>query len=291
MRARLRTAAALTALSLTLGLAAGCSVSNDSPGPATSAAVSSEFEVGTTGGNTDLLTGFSGSDSASGSGGSLAASKGFTGPSGASEKASEGKADTQKQKAEAKASTSTKAKSSTSTKSTSLETTSNSGNKAVKAFSAKQAAKQSAKGKLGRLVVPKLGVNAPIKSMAASGGVLDPGDYTSAWNIANYGSTAKADDGTDYLAFHSGRPDKYRLGNLFMDRSSGKSTLSKGDRVFVDGKEYKVIRTLTPNKRGIAAEKDVWVNDSDRLVLITCLQREGFGSSVDNSIAITERIK
>lgn len=105
---------------------------------------------------------------------------------------------------------------------------------------------------VGRLVVPQVGIDAPVLSYALTAGIADPPAWTGAYVVDGYGSPSDPASGTSYVLVHSG----YRgeaLGDLLTDAAAKESHLEAGDRLHVDGVQSRWSAGLaTPRTRSKA---------------------------------------
>lgn len=136
----------------------------------------------------------------------------------------------------------------------------------------------------GHLVIPTLGFDVPLLTMAVVDGAVNPPTFTDAYVVTGYGTPAGK--GTTYVAMHSCR--KSCAGDPLIDVASGSSRVSVGDVVFIDGVPYMVSQVRMVEKVELTAQSDLWQSVDGRAVIFTCLQRP-HGKSLDNVVIIAER--
>ena len=142
-----------------------------------------------------------------------------------------------------------------------------------------------------RFVAPTVGLNIPLKSVAAVNGQITPAGYTSAYWITNLGvAPSKSDAGTVYVVMHSVRGGGVGPGNYLTDVRRGRSALPPGATIDVAGVSFRVTGSRAIARDGLAGDAAVWAATPRRLVVITCLQRPDGSPSVANMVIEATRI-
>ena len=160
-----------------------------------------------------------------------------------------------------------------------------------------QEALQAAHVTAGRLMVPQVGIDAPVLSYALTSGIADPPTWTDAYVVDGYGSPSDPTSGTSYVLVHSG----YRgqaLGDLLTDTTAGESHLDPGDLFYVDGTAFEVVSEARYAKNdveatdpaGVPLVPEVWEDMDGRLVLMTCLQAGQSGHAVEVVVVTAQAI-
>lgn len=95
-------------------------------------------------------------------------------------------------------------------------------------------------------------------------------------------------NGTVYVLTHSVY-EGYAPGNALIDvdAGAGAAMLEEGDAIEIGGLASRVTSSMATAKTDLPREADVWSDEPGRLVVITCLQRDGAGS-VDNVVIFAE---
>jgi len=145
---------------------------------------------------------------------------------------------------------------------------------------------QSAESDIGvRFNVPAVGLNVPLGALNIVNDTITPPGFTSAYWVRNHGAAYDHPDaGTVFVVMHSLRNGGVGPGNFLIDVNSRASRLRAGDLIEVGRTTYVVTATNTVAKSNIGGQKEVWANEPDRLVVITCLQRAEGGPSHENVV-------
>jgi sortase (surface protein transpeptidase) len=138
-----------------------------------------------------------------------------------------------------------------------------------------------------RVEVPTVGLVVDVLPVTPDGGELDPPTLDEAYWIEPYGSPGTGSDNTVYLAGHSFDSGPAAFNPLF-DKDSQVARVAPGDEVVVTTDSgrltYEVEAAERYPKDELADVDEVWKVVPDRLVLITCFQRNGGGASQDNLV-------
>jgi hypothetical protein len=141
----------------------------------------------------------------------------------------------------------------------------------------------------GRVVLARLGLDAPLLPMAEAGGAIDPPGYRAVYGVANRGTDpAHAAEGTVYLAAHAQCCGLWAPGNQLNDAATGTPRVVAGDRLAVAGVDYMVTEVRIVPKAAIGDEADLWWSQPGRVVLITCLVGPNWRDSESNLVVIGE---
>ncbi|MGE9350280.1 hypothetical protein ACQP60_12505 [Isoptericola variabilis] len=141
----------------------------------------------------------------------------------------------------------------------------------------------------GRFEAPAQGLDVPLTSMSAAGGVLDPPSLTEAFEVRDPDRTRAEGTRPRIVAVHAVRGGR-APGNAFFEPAAHAPAVavSPGDELRVDGDTYLVESTEVLSKADAAASPDVWGHrpgGEDRLVVLTCVQRAGStGPARDNLV-------
>lgn len=138
-----------------------------------------------------------------------------------------------------------------------------------------------------RLIVPAVGLDAPIGAITAVDGILTPPGFTSAYAVRNIGADiTNPNDGTIFLVTHSLRNGGVAPGNYLIDVQNGTAAVKRGDEIIVAGTTYAITDTISIPKPKIGANPDLWASTPGRLVIITCLQLPSGKPSTQNMVII-----
>ena len=133
----------------------------------------------------------------------------------------------------------------------------------------------------GDLHVPKVGLNARMRSMNVVRGVINPPSLYSAYRVRGYGKATPDSKKMTVVAMHSIRGVNSVPGTKLINVSKGTSRVGPGDDVYVLGQRYKIYRVDYPKKVSAPKKHDLWDDKPGKLLLITCLQRPS-GRSIKN---------
>lgn len=137
----------------------------------------------------------------------------------------------------------------------------------------------------GRFSAPTVGLDVPLGALTATGGVITPPGFTSAYQVRNVGvDPADAGNGTVFVVMHSLRNGGVGPGNYLIDVEHARAKITTGATITVDGVNYSVTDAKVISKEQLAARADVWANTPGRLVVITCLQTPSNQPSTDNLV-------
>jgi hypothetical protein len=138
-----------------------------------------------------------------------------------------------------------------------------------------------------RVVVPSVGVDAPIKPIAFQNHEINPPTVDDVYWINAYGSPGVDADNTVYLVGHSWDQGDAVFNALF-DRASQTSRLEPGaeiDVVTAAGTvRYRVDYTVRYPRNELADKGEVWTIVPGRLILITCFQQNNGLDATDNFV-------
>ncbi|MGW8565719.1 hypothetical protein [Isoptericola sp. NPDC055881] len=141
----------------------------------------------------------------------------------------------------------------------------------------------------GRFEAPAQGLDVPLVTMSASGGVVNPPTLTEAFEVRDPDRESPAGTRPRVVAVHAVR-DGNAPGNAFVEPGGHEPALrvTRGDVLRVDGTRYVVEEAEVVSKAQAAASDEIWGRLPDgaaRLVVLTCLQREGtVGPARDNLV-------
>ena len=133
----------------------------------------------------------------------------------------------------------------------------------------------------GDLHVPKVDLNARMRSMNVVRGVINPPSLYSAYRVRGYGKATPDSKKMTVVAMHSIRGVNSVPGTKLINVSKGTSRVGPGDDVYVQGQRYKIYRVDYPKKLSAPKKHDLWDDKPGKLLLITCLQRPS-GRSIKN---------
>lgn len=143
-----------------------------------------------------------------------------------------------------------------------------------------------------RIIVPSVGLNAPIGEMNVVDGTLTPPGFTSVYAVRNLGArVASPGSGTVFLITHSLRGGGVAPGNYLINVSQHKAAVADGATIEVAGIRYTVTGSRAIAKPDIGKQANLWADIPNRLVIITCLQVPAQTESVDNMVIIATRTK
>jgi len=138
-----------------------------------------------------------------------------------------------------------------------------------------------------RVEVASVGLAVDVLPVTPDGGELDPPTLSEAYWIEPYGTPGTGADNTVYLAGHSFDRGEAAFNPLF-DRATQQSRVAPGDEVVLTTDQgrltYEVDSAQRYPKDELADVAEVWRIVPDRLVLITCFQRNDGGASKDNLV-------
>lgn len=144
-----------------------------------------------------------------------------------------------------------------------------------------QVKKMDIKKERGDLSVPKVGLNARMRTMSVVDGVINPPSLYSAYRVRQYGQPNPDAKKMTVVAVHSIRGASNVPGTKLINVSSGKAKVGSGDDVYVKGQRYKIYNVTYPIKLKAKHNDRLWEDHRGKLLLITCLQRPS-GKSVRN---------
>lgn len=136
----------------------------------------------------------------------------------------------------------------------------------------------------GRFMVPSVGLDVPLGTMNAVGGLVLPPGFTSAYRISNLGSPTAPKRGTVYVAMHSLRFGGLGPGNYLFDVQTSASKVQPGARIEAGGVTYVVDTTKIVAKSRLPGDAQIWRNVPGRLVVVTCLEKPDNTPATDNFI-------
>ncbi|WP_437582534.1 class F sortase [Paramicrobacterium sp. CJ85] len=138
--------------------------------------------------------------------------------------------------------------------------------------------------------VPSVGLDIPLGALSAVNGEITPPGFTSAYWIRNVGVSPKdADTGTVYVVMHSLRDGAVGPGNYLIDVANERAAVDEGAKILVDGISFSVTSSRHVSKSELPNDAEIWADTTNRLVIITCLQRADGSPSTDNMVIIAER--
>jgi hypothetical protein len=124
----------------------------------------------------------------------------------------------------------------------------------------------------GLFEVPSVGLSASLLSMEVpASGEINPATNWAAYLVTGYGIPADPGSGTVFAALHSGRGTSHALGDLLVDRVTGRPAVAIGALIVVDGVRFEVTDTRVVTKGSLKDEADLW-DGSNGIVLLTCAQ-------------------
>lgn len=136
-----------------------------------------------------------------------------------------------------------------------------------------------------RFRAPTVGLDVPLLSMGAPGGVINPPGFTSVYQVRGYGvDVDHATTGTVYVATHSLANGGRAPGNALTDVKTATSRLAAGDVLQVGARSYRVTGSQLVGKTALPTASWVWRSDPRRLVVITCMERPDGQASTQNLI-------
>lgn len=124
------------------------------------------------------------------------------------------------------------------------------------------------------------------KVKGKSYGMINPPGLTSAYLVRGYGTVDDPESGTTYIALHSVSGGN-APGNKIIDIDNGEIKVSEGDEIKVQDHKFEVTDAYLSMKTDTPNDQDLWKQENGKLVIITCLQRNG-GRSIQNAIVIAE---
>jgi len=135
---------------------------------------------------------------------------------------------------------------------------------------------------IGRFMVPSLDLNVAFRTMTVSA-VIDPPDYVSVFEVLGLNSYGlEIPESSVFLATHALSRGGHAPGNYLVN-DNDEATLQPGDEIFVNGVVYEFTHAISMSKTDLPFSQEVWNNDPNRLVIITCVPRDN-GRAVDNII-------
>lgn len=142
-----------------------------------------------------------------------------------------------------------------------------------------------------RFSVPSVHLDVPLGALNEVDGVIQPPGFTSAYLVRNRGvAPTDARKGTVYVVAHSLRNGGVAPGNYLIDVHSGRSAVAVGSRIVVGDVDYQVTHTEAVTKTELAEKSDLWADQPNRLIVITCLQVPANTPSVANMVITAERM-
>lgn len=139
----------------------------------------------------------------------------------------------------------------------------------------------------GDLVVPSVGMSTSLASMNEVGGVINPPGLTKAYMVRGHGTPDHPEKGTTYIAVHSVQGANLP-GNKLIKVAAAKPAVHPGETITAQGHDYTITKAYAVNKSDISGEKELWADEPDKLVILTCLQRTS-GRSVQNIVIVADR--
>lgn len=144
----------------------------------------------------------------------------------------------------------------------------------------------------GRLVAPHQELDVPLLAMTSPSGTLTPPTLTDAFLLREHG--APGTPGTSVVAVHAVAGGN-APGNAFVDPTPAGPvvTVAAGDPLVVDGVTYTVTSAEVLDKQAARTAQSIWgpADDrTDRLVVLTCLQRGGTGPATENLVIHAVRL-
>jgi len=146
----------------------------------------------------------------------------------------------------------------------------------------------------GRFEAPRQGLDVPLVELAVTGTELVPPTFTDAFLVDGPADADAAGERPVVVAMHALREGRAPGNAFFEDGAADPAvTVRAGDPLVVDGVAYTVTRTEVLAKSAAARSADVWAaqpGGSERLVVITCLQRAGAsGPAAENLLVHAAR--
>lgn len=137
-----------------------------------------------------------------------------------------------------------------------------------------------------RVLIPSLEADFALGSLEEHGSI-NPTNFTSVFWITNRGvDVHHASEGTVYLATHAldFTTNGLSPGNILYSSSAGSPQLERGDRMIVDGVDFKFTEFRQVAKEAMPQDRDIWDADKEnRLILLTCI-----ANSPNNGVFIFE---
>ncbi len=142
----------------------------------------------------------------------------------------------------------------------------------------------------GRFQVPSLGLDVPLLEMTVADGVLNPPTLTDAFVIRDPDRTPGHASRPTIVAMHAVR-DGRAPGNAFFEPGAVNPsvTVIPGHELRVDGVVYSIVDTEALPKADAARSPDIWGRHPDgdrRLVVVTCLQRQGGAGPASENLVV-----
>ncbi len=144
-----------------------------------------------------------------------------------------------------------------------------------------------------RVEVPAVDLAVDVLPTAPDAGEIDPPTLDEAYWIEDYGIPGTGSDNTVYLTGHSFDSGPAAFNPLF-DKDEQVARVAPGDEVVVTTSQgrltYEIESTERYPKDELADVEEVWKIVPDRLVLITCFQRNDGGASQDNFVVFANLV-
>lgn len=143
-----------------------------------------------------------------------------------------------------------------------------------------------------QLQVPSVGIDVGVLPIAPpTGGDLDPPTMRDAYWIDAFGQPGTETDNTVYIAGHSWDSGPAAFNSLF-DTGAQDAKVHPGDEIVLTTGQGRLTYVVSGSARypkdSLAEVDEVWRIVPDRLVLITCFQRNDGGASQDNLVIYAE---
>ncbi|MGO1566142.1 MAG: hypothetical protein ACTHX5_15035 [Brevibacterium aurantiacum] len=133
------------------------------------------------------------------------------------------------------------------------------------------------------LILDRVGLDVGIKEMNVVNGMATPPTLNGAFRLRDYGHPTEEGSGTTYIVTHSVRGGD-APGNKLIDVPNRSAAVTVGDEIQAYGVDYVVEKVLTSPKDQTPKNGDIWTQEDDKLVIMTCLQRADGTRSVENVV-------
>lgn len=133
------------------------------------------------------------------------------------------------------------------------------------------------------LILDRVGLDVGIKEMSVVNGMATPPTLDGAFRLRDYGHPAEEGSGTTYIVTHSVRGGD-APGNKLIDVPNRSAAVAVGDEIQAYGVDYVVEKVFTSPKDQTPKNGDIWTQEDDKLVIMTCLQRADGTRSVENVV-------
>ena len=138
-----------------------------------------------------------------------------------------------------------------------------------------------------RLRAASHGLDVALGSLDSVDGEVTPPGFTSAYVVRDRSvAWDDASTGTVVVAMHA-LSGGSAPGNAFIDPITGETTVGAGDLIDVATRRYTVTQVRRVPKPDLAFDEDLWIPAAGRLIVITCVPREGTAAR-DNLVVIAQ---